>query len=182
MIHGGPLGGSSNRSRKAYLWEIKSQERHRVFEVKTGAPMPDISFGIEDALPLFHPHDDGLVITTDIEQYKVKRVFLDTGAAVNVIFEDCLKQMAPHKPIIPVKKILHGFAGDMVIPFGFVDLMMTLGEGESKVARSTTFLVLQYPSAYNVIHGRPALNAFQAVVSTYRMKMEFPVGRSVGQV
>ncbi|CAA0832558.1 Unknown protein, partial [Striga hermonthica] len=36
-------------------------------------------------------------------------------------------------------------------------------------------------SAYNVILGRPALKAFQAVVSTYHMKLKFPVGNKVGE-
>lgn len=182
MIHGGPLGEASNRSRKAYIWEAKSQERHHVFEIESEVSMPEISFGEKDALPMLHPHDDALVITADIEQYEVKHIFVDTGAAVNVIFESCLKQMALHPHITPVNTLLHGFAGEMVMPLGSVDLMVTLGEGEFKVARPTTFLVMQYSSAYNVILGRPALNAFQAVVSTFFMKMKFPVGKNIGQV
>ncbi|KAL0295006.1 UNVERIFIED_CONTAM: protein DETOXIFICATION 34 [Sesamum angustifolium] len=36
------------------------------------------------------------------------------------------------------------------------------------------FLVVDTPSAYNAILGRPILNAFQAVISTYDMKIKFP--------
>ncbi|CAA0814729.1 Unknown protein, partial [Striga hermonthica] len=43
------------------------------------------------------------------------------------------------------------------------------------------FVVVDVESAYNVILGRPALNAFRVVVSTYHMKLKFPVGDQVGE-
>ena len=36
-----------------------------------------------------------------------------------------------------------------------------------------TFLVINVPSAYNVILERPSLNAFRAVVSTYHLLVKF---------
>ncbi|KAL0402076.1 UNVERIFIED_CONTAM: hypothetical protein Slati_4237500 [Sesamum latifolium] len=44
------------------------------------------------------------------------------------------------------------------------------------------FLIVDMPSAYNLILGRPALNIFQVVVSTYQMKLKFPIGDGVGKV
>ncbi|KAL0423214.1 UNVERIFIED_CONTAM: hypothetical protein Sradi_0856200 [Sesamum radiatum] len=44
------------------------------------------------------------------------------------------------------------------------------------------FLDVNMPSAYNLILRRPAQNTFQAVVSTYHMKLKFPVGTQVGKV
>ncbi|KAL0420494.1 UNVERIFIED_CONTAM: hypothetical protein Slati_3072300 [Sesamum latifolium] len=44
------------------------------------------------------------------------------------------------------------------------------------------FLVVDVPSTYNVILGRPTLNTFQAVVSTYHMKIKFPTPGGVGEV
>lgn len=38
------------------------------------------------------------------------------------------------------------------------------------------------PSSYNIILGRPMLNQFQAVVLTFHMKLKFPVGEEVGEV
>ncbi|KAL0461402.1 UNVERIFIED_CONTAM: hypothetical protein Slati_0027800 [Sesamum latifolium] len=43
------------------------------------------------------------------------------------------------------------------------------------------FLIVDMPSTYN-IQGRPALNAFQVVVSTYHMKLKFPAGARVEEV
>ncbi|KAL0458687.1 UNVERIFIED_CONTAM: hypothetical protein Slati_0495900 [Sesamum latifolium] len=44
------------------------------------------------------------------------------------------------------------------------------------------FLVVDVPSAYNVILGRPTLTAFQAVISIYHMKIKFPTPGGVGEV
>ncbi|KAL0315306.1 UNVERIFIED_CONTAM: hypothetical protein Sradi_5408800 [Sesamum radiatum] len=37
------------------------------------------------------------------------------------------------------------------------------------------------PSAYHVILGRPTLNTFQAIISTYHMKIKFPTSGFVGE-
>ncbi|KAK6160555.1 hypothetical protein DH2020_003936 [Rehmannia glutinosa] len=47
--------------------------------------------------------------------------------------------------------------------------------------RMVTFLVVDSYSAYNAIIGRPALNLFQAIVSTYHMKLKFAVGEKEGE-
>ncbi|KAL0391208.1 UNVERIFIED_CONTAM: hypothetical protein Scaly_0477900 [Sesamum calycinum] len=48
--------------------------------------------------------------------------------------------------------------------------------------RMICFLVVDMPSAYNLILGCPALNTFQAIISTYHMKLKFPIGDKVGEV
>ncbi|KAJ4720741.1 Retrovirus-related Pol polyprotein from transposon opus [Melia azedarach] len=44
------------------------------------------------------------------------------------------------------------------------------------------FVVVDHPSSYNVILGRPFLMTTRGVVSTYHLKLKFPVGNQVGVV
>lgn len=42
------------------------------------------------------------------------------------------------------------------------------------------FLVIDRPSAYNAIIGRPTLNKLRAMTSTYHLKMKFLTNNGVG--
>ena len=44
------------------------------------------------------------------------------------------------------------------------------------------FLLVDQPSGYNTIIGRPTLNALRAVISINHLAMKFPVGDLVGEV
>ena len=44
------------------------------------------------------------------------------------------------------------------------------------------FLVVDCPSSYNVIIGRPTLNRWKAATSTYCLKVKFPTDNGVGEV
>ncbi|KAL0405858.1 UNVERIFIED_CONTAM: hypothetical protein Slati_3899700 [Sesamum latifolium] len=57
-----------------------------------------------------------------------------------------------------------------------------MGRGTTRKTCLLKFLVVDVPSAYNVILGRPTLNAFQAVISTNHMKIKFPTLGEVGEV
>ncbi|XP_073019389.1 uncharacterized protein [Primulina eburnea] len=46
----------------------------------------------------------------------------------------------------------------------------------------TSFTVVDSPSSYNIILGRPTMNELRAVASTYHQKIKFPVGARVGEV
>ena len=45
-----------------------------------------------------------------------------------------------------------------------------------------TFLVVDYSSAYNAILGRPTLNSWKAVTSTYHLMIKFPTDYGVGEL
>ncbi|KAL0427115.1 UNVERIFIED_CONTAM: hypothetical protein Slati_2886300 [Sesamum latifolium] len=81
-----------------------------------------------------------------------------------------------------VNTSLYGFAGEVVHPRGMVSLPLTMGRGTARKSCLLKFLVVDVPSAYNVIQGRPTLNTFQAVISTYHMKIKFPTPGGVGEV
>lgn len=129
-----------------------------------------MTFGTKDEQLLDRPHDDALVITTNIKAFDVRRVLVDTGSDVNIIFKNCLDRMSWEEPLMPNTTDLDGFSGNHLMSSGAVELTLTLGV-KAKISKPTIFLVVDSPKfAYNALLGRPALNAFRAVVLTYYMK------------
>ncbi|KAL0430723.1 UNVERIFIED_CONTAM: hypothetical protein Sradi_0698300 [Sesamum radiatum] len=81
-----------------------------------------------------------------------------------------------------VNTLLYGFAGEVVHPRGMVSLPLIMGRGTMRKTCLLIFLVVDVPFPYNVILGRPTLNTFQAVISTYHKKIKFPTPGGVGEV
>ncbi|KAL0370792.1 UNVERIFIED_CONTAM: hypothetical protein Sangu_0397300 [Sesamum angustifolium] len=80
---------------------------------------------------------------------------------------------------------LTGFSGEMIEPLGEVMLPLSLGSLPKRSTKMVKFLVVNAPSAYNIILGRPSLNLFQAIASTFHMKLKFPTsvgGRGCGRM
>ncbi|KAL0329155.1 UNVERIFIED_CONTAM: hypothetical protein Sradi_4902200 [Sesamum radiatum] len=60
-------------------------------------------------------------------------------------------------------------------------LPLTLGTTHLRKTCLLEFLVVDIPSAYNIIQGRPTLNGFRAIIYTYHIKIKFPVSGGVGE-
>ena len=67
------------------------------------------------------------------------------------------------------------FNGECLIPLGSIDIPVTIGEPPYQATKMVGFLVVEHPSIYNVILGRPALNLFRAITSTYHLMIKFPI-------
>ena len=50
------------------------------------------------------------------------------------------------------------------------------------VSKTVDFLVVNCPSAYNTIIGRPTLNRLRAVTSTYHFLIKFPTEHGIGEI
>ena len=60
--------------------------------------------------------------------------------------------------------------------------MLTLGDPPCQATTTVRFLIVDAPSAYNVLLGRPSLNAIKAIPSAYHMLIKFPTTNGVGMV
>ncbi|KAL0378899.1 UNVERIFIED_CONTAM: hypothetical protein Sradi_3195400 [Sesamum radiatum] len=85
-------------------------------------------------------------------------------------------------PLEPVDTSLYGFAGEVLQPLGQIPLPISLGVEPPRKTRIVCFLVVDMPSAYNLIFGRPTLNVFQAIISTYHVMLKFLVGNKIGEI
>ena len=69
-----------------------------------------------------------------------------------------------------------------VQPVGTISLPVVVGAYPQQIARNVNFLVVDCSSSYNAIIGRPTLNSWKAVTSTYHLSIKFPTEHGVGQV
>ncbi|KAJ9544561.1 hypothetical protein OSB04_024268 [Centaurea solstitialis] len=130
-----------------------------------------ISFDIEDMSDTHQKHHDALVIQLTIGNCLTKRVLIDGGSSANVIFAETLKIMGIDRSnIVRRKTTLIGFNGDATSTLGEI-ILPVFAKGINK---QTKFNVIDCPSAYNAILGRPWIHDMKAVPSTYHQKIKFP--------
>ena len=60
-------------------------------------------------------------------------------------------------------------------------IILVVGDYPQQIAKNVTFLVVDCSSAYNAILGRPTLNSWKAVTSTYHLMIKFPTDYGVGE-
>ena len=84
--------------------------------------------------------------------------------------------------LIPTNAPLVGFGGTRVLPLGVITLSVVVGDYPQQITKDVTFLVINCSSAYNAILGRPTLNSWKAVTSTYHLMIKFPTDYRVGEL
>ena len=80
----------------------------------------------------------------------------------------------------PVATLQVGFNGSSTQPLGMIELPVLIRTHPQQASTISNFVVVEAPSAYNVIIGRPTLNQAKAVVSTYSLVVKFLTPRGVG--
>ena len=86
------------------------------------------------------------------------------------------------KRLVPTNALLVGFGGSRVFPLGAITLFVIVGDYPQQIIKDVTFLVVDCSSAYNAIIGRPTLNSWKAVTSTYHLMIKFPTDYEVGEL
>ena len=130
-----------------------------------------------------HPHDDPLVIKTIVANKTIHRVLVDNGSSADIIFASAFSKMGiGREKLEPINAYLCGFSGERVLPLESVQLVLTVGDPSSQATTTVRFLIVEAPTAYNMLLGRPFLNAIRAVPSAYHMVIKFPTTNGVGKV
>ncbi|CAL8153086.1 unnamed protein product [Prunus armeniaca] len=122
-----------------------------------------------------------MIIRAEIADYDVGRVLIDTGSSVNVIFADAFKGLGiadsmVNRQITP----LLSFSGDLVQPVGSISLPIAFGVAARKTLTYDQFLIVDCPTAYNIIVGRTALTRVKAHLSPHMLLMKFPTRNGTG--
>ena len=129
------------------------------------------------------PHNDPLVIILNIEGFNTKRILVDNGSSTDIIYLPAFQQLRlDPKRLLPFDSPLVSFSGDRVYPRGIVTLTVMARSYPVQLTRQVDFLVVDCPTSYNIIIGRPTLNKWKAATSTYCLKVKFPTDDGVGEV
>ena len=177
MISGGFAGGRESSSiRKAHLRSIRSGE---VMEVQAVSKLPRldtaITFSDSDLEGCQHPHDNPLVIRAIVANKTIHRVLVDNRSSAKIIFTSAFDRMGiGREKLEPVSTHLRGFSGEKVLPLRSIQLVLTLGDPPCQATTAVKFLIVDAPSAYNMLLGRPFLKAIKAIPSAYHMMIKFP--------
>ena len=134
-----------------------------------------LSFSYAD-LPEERVRDnEPLVIAANLNGFEVHRIFIDQGSSTDIMFLSLFYKMGlGSKDLIPHKGNLIGFTGDTIIPNGYVDLKVCFGKKPSAKTIQVRFIIVDCPSAYIAIIGRPTLNNLGAIVSAFHLAMKYP--------
>ncbi|XP_071905692.1 uncharacterized protein [Coffea arabica] len=143
----------------------------------------EIIYGPEDAVPLAFNNHEAIMIEAITCNYKVKKVYIDNGSAIDVLYYKTFKELQlEDKQLVPVRTPLIGFAGPPVRPKRMITLMVTVGASLKCRTVPVNFTVVKKPSSYNMILRRPTLNALLAVRSTLHLSMKFPIPAGVAEM
>ena len=84
-----------------------------------------LSFSDKDKIGIIQPYDDALVVTLKIEGYNVKRVMVDQGSGIEIMYLDLYKglNLRP-EDLTAYDSPLVSFDGKVVIPRGQIRLPM----------------------------------------------------------
>ena len=185
VISGGfTRGGESSSARKAHLRSIRSAE---IGEIQAVSKQPSldtsITFSDSDLEGCQHPNDDPLVVRAIVANKTVHWVLVDNGSSADIIFASAFDKMdIGREKLDPVNTHLRGFSGEKVLPLGSIQLVLTLGKPPCQATTTARFLIVDAPSVYNMLLGRPSLNVIKAIPSSYHMMIKFPTLNEVGMV
>ncbi|XP_057790956.1 uncharacterized protein LOC131008072 [Salvia miltiorrhiza] len=182
VISGGSeVSGITHSAAKRHARHARSSKTGALPSGKAGPTDPTltISFATSESDKLLHPHHDALVISIYIANCLTKRVLIDNGSSANILFFSAYREMGlDESKLIKKAAVLVGFSGESTTTAGEIDLPVYT-EG---VNLSTRFLVVDAPSAYNVILGRPWIHEMEAVPSTYHQVIRFPTKWGVKEI
>lgn len=120
------MGDTSNNSKKLYageVFQVGSKKPHR-------NPTPIISFSDADYDDnMIDGHQDALVITTKIGTNTVKKILVDNGSSVDILYHHSYSRMdLGDRKLSEAKGApLYGFIGNEVRVVGVIDLPILFG-------------------------------------------------------
>ncbi|XP_075660515.1 uncharacterized protein LOC142630407 [Castanea sativa] len=127
-ITGGTSTGQSSKSRKTYLKVVQNVQLSGRPPRTRGADEQAITFTDDDTERIHHPHDNAIVITLLIADYKTRRVLVDNENSTDILYYPAFQQMRLRRDQLhPLNLPLVEFGGTKVQPMGTLTLLVVVG-------------------------------------------------------
>jgi hypothetical protein len=117
-----------------------------------------------------------MVLKAQIGGYDVGRVFMDAGSSINLIYARTLKAMSISLEWLKlIDCSFHGIVlGSANHPLGKIELDIGFGDSGNFRREKLEFEVMDWPSQYHAILGRPAFAKFMAVPHYAYLALKIP--------
>ena len=136
---------------------------------------------VDHPLVVPRPGHSALVLEAQIGGFNMTRVFMDGGSGINIIFADSLRKMnIMLESLKESDNAFHGIVpGKPVSPLGAIALDVVFGGPENFRTERIDFDVVDWPSQYHAILGRPAFARFMAVPHYAYLTLKMPGPKGV---
>jgi hypothetical protein len=117
-----------------------------------------------------------VVLKAQIGGYDIGRVFMDAGRGINLIYARTLRAMCISlESLKPTDCSFHGIVpGSANYPLGKIELDVCFGNSNNYRREKLEFEVMDWPSQYHAILGRPAFAKFMAVPHYAYLTLKIP--------
>jgi hypothetical protein len=104
---------------------------------------------------------------------------MDGGSSLNLIYADTLQKIKiPMDDLLPTETSFHGIVpGKPTYPLGAIHLDVIFGTPANFRKEKIKFEVVDWPSQYHAILGRPTFARFMAVPHYAYLKLQMPANR-----
>jgi hypothetical protein len=125
------------------------------------------------------PGHHALVLKAQIGGFTSKKVFMDGGSSLNLIYADMLRKIKIlMNELLPSETSFHGIVpGKPTYPLGVINLDIIFGTPANFRKEKIEFEVVDWPLQYHAILGRPAFARFMAVPHYVYLKLRMPANR-----
>jgi hypothetical protein len=122
-----------------------------------------------------------MVLKAQIGGYDIGRVFMDAGCGINLIYVRTMKAMSISLEWLkPTDCSFHGIVrGSANHPLGKIELDVCFGDSGNFHREKLEFEVMDWPSQYHAILGRPAFANFMAVPHYAYLALKIPGPKGV---
>ena len=186
VIFAAPGRTSSYPSRVMFVARLSTEDNNsEPKRARIEAPLV-LGFSADDKIGTIQPHNDALVVTLKIEGYDVKRVLVDQGSTVKIMYPDLYNGLnLKLEDLTAYNSPLVSFEGKTVTSRGQIRLPIQTGLDVVEVnfiVVDANFIVVDAYSLYTAIVAKPWLHALEAVSSTLHQKVKYPSNGQVKEI